>query len=71
MSGKYLSPKKIEQIYGIEAKTIYWWVRDRKVPYTKIGKSILIPQTELERFLDNNTVQPVYEDDYVVPEEIL
>jgi len=69
MSEKYLSPKKIEQIYGIEAKKIYWWIRERKITYLKIGKSVLIPQAEFERFLKVNTNNPVEESNFELPKK--
>jgi len=71
MPNTYLSPKQIYKQYGIETNKIYWWVRERKITYSKIGKSVLIPQKEFEKFLDNNTLKPIDEDDYVIPEEIL
>jgi len=70
LNKKYLSPREIQELYGISISKIYWWIRERKITYSKIGKSILIPQTEFERFLDNNTIQPIYEEDFVFPENL-
>lgn len=66
----YLSPRQVHELYGISLSKIYWWVRERKITYSKIGKSVLIPQKEFERFLDNNTLILIDEDDYVIPEGI-
>ena len=56
MSEKYLSPKKIEQMYGIDSKTIYWWVRNGDIIFFKKDKKILIPQTHFEKFLNANLI---------------
>jgi len=53
---RYLSVKKIEEIYGIDPGKVYWWVRNSKVIYTKIGKTLLLPETEFRQFLESNTV---------------
>jgi len=71
MSNKYLTPKQILDKYGINTSKTYWWVHEHKLVYIKIGKSVLIPEKELLRFLESNTLRPISEDDYVVPEEIL
>jgi len=56
MVQKFLSPKKIEQNYEIDRKTIYWWVRNGDVIYFKKGKKILIPQELFEKFLTENLI---------------
>jgi len=56
MVEKYLSPKKIEQIYDIEAKTVYYWARNGDIVFFKKNKKILIPKTRFEQFLNNNMI---------------
>jgi len=51
-----LSVKKIQEIYAIDPVKIYWWVRNAKIVYTKIGKTLLIPETEFREFLKANTI---------------
>jgi len=53
---RYLSVKKIEEIYAINPNKVYWWVRNGKIIYTKIGKTLLIPEVEFRQFLERNTV---------------
>jgi len=56
MAEQYLSPKKIEQIYGIDSKTVYYWCRNGDIIFFKNAKKILIPKTKFERFLENNII---------------
>jgi len=64
MAEKYLSPKKIEQDYGIDSKTVYWWIRNGDILYFKKDKKVLIPQSHFENFLENNLIdkrEPIYD----------
>jgi len=45
----------------IETNKIYWWVRQKKFVHLKIGKTVLVPKSEFEIFLKNNTVFPISE----------
>jgi len=56
MAEKYLSPKKIEQDYGIDPKTVYWWVRNGDIIFFKKSKKILIPKSRFEKFLENHLI---------------
>lgn len=64
MPDKYLSPKQVNEIYGIKPTMTYWWIHQGKIVHVKIGRSVLIPQKGLEVFLTENTVKPINEDDY-------
>ena len=66
----YLSPSDIKKKYGIRTSTVYWWVRNNKITFAKIGKNVLIPETELLRFLESNTIRPIDEEDFIIPERI-
>jgi len=50
--------------------TVYWWVRNKKIAYAKIGKNVLISEKVLLRFLENNTIRPIDEEDFIIPERI-
>ena len=56
MAEKYLSPKKIEQEFEIDRKTIYHWCRNGDIVFFKKDKKILIPKTKFEQFLTNNLI---------------
>jgi len=59
---RYLSPRQVYKEYGIETKKIYWWIRNNTISFVKTGKSVLIPEKELIKFLSNHTVEPVTEE---------
>ena len=66
----YLTPRDIKNKFGIKSTTVYWWVRNKKITFTKIGKNVFISEKELLRFLESNTIRPIDEDDFIIPEEI-
>ena len=56
MAERYLSPKKIEQEYEIDRKTIYYWCANGEVVFFKKDKKILIPKSRFDEFLKNNII---------------
>jgi len=56
MAEKFLTPKKIELEFGIDTRTIYWWVRNGDIIYFKKDKKILIPKSHFEMFLENHLI---------------
>jgi len=54
---RYLSPKQIYEIYGIEPSKTYYWIREGRIIYTKPGKkTVLIPEADFLRFLEIHTI---------------
>jgi len=54
---RYLSPKQIFEIYGIETNKTYYWIREGRICYIKAGeKTVLIPEKEFVNFLENRIV---------------
>jgi len=54
---RYLSPKQIYEIYGIEPNKTYYWIRENRILYTKPGeKTVLIPEKEFREFLESRTI---------------
>lgn len=58
LSKKRLTVKDVHEIYGIKPSTVYWWVKDHKIAYSKIGKNIFLKVIDVERLLDRNEIQP-------------
>jgi len=50
--------KEIHDIYGIKPSTIYWWLKDRKIPFAKVGKLVFIKAMDVENLLEINEIQP-------------
>ena len=62
MPEKYLSPKQISNLYGIPLGRIYWWINQGQITYTKKGRSVMIPQNEFQRDLENHTHRQITEE---------
>jgi len=61
---KYLTVKEINKKYGIKTSKLYWFIRESKIIYVKIGKSVLIPEKDFLTFLDSHTKNPISDEDY-------
>lgn len=51
---KYYTPKEIAEIFNVSDRTVYAWIRTRKIEAEayRIGRK-LISETELEKFINN------------------
>lgn len=47
------------QMLAIRPWTLRSWVSQRKIPYVKIGRLVRFDSKELEKFVDQNKVEPV------------
>ena len=56
MAEKYLSPKRIEEMYEIDRKSVYYWCRNGDIVFFQKDKKILIPQKSFEQFLENHLI---------------
>lgn len=58
----YLTPKHLESEFGISINKQYKmrmkknYCKNKAIPFIKIGKVILYKRSEIERWLDDNTV---------------
>jgi len=66
LNQKYLTVKQIYEKYGIKPTKTYWYIREGKIFYAKIGKSVLIPEKDFQIFLTNHTRRPINEEDYKI-----
>jgi len=69
MQEKYLSPKQASEKFGINVSSFYWWINQKMIIFTKVGKKVLIPEEELNIFLRKHTVKPSGLEDYEIPTE--
>ena len=45
----FFSPQQFADRLGIKLPTIYVWISQRKIEYSKIGRLVRIPSSELQR----------------------
>jgi hypothetical protein len=55
---KHYSVPECEKISGIRASTWRKWILTRRVGYSKIGRLVRIPESELRRMLESGLVPP-------------
>jgi excisionase family DNA binding protein len=53
-ASNYLSVEKVAQIFGVSARLIYKQITSGSLPHVRIGKRIVISDTELEKFITKN-----------------
>ena len=46
-----LSPIEVSQLCGLSLNSVYSFIREGRIPSTKMGRRILIPRKELEAVL--------------------
>jgi excisionase family DNA binding protein len=60
-ANKMLTVAKCAEQTGLKEPTIRLWMAQRKIAYVKLGRSVRIPQAEIDRLIQQNTV-PVLEE---------
>lgn len=55
--GKLLTPKKANEIYGIETGKIYNWIRNKRFNFIKPDKELLFWESDFLKFLNEFTVE--------------
>ncbi|AEH45363.1 hypothetical protein Thein_1502 [Thermodesulfatator indicus DSM 15286] len=54
---KYLSPRMVERVYGLNRKTLANFRSQRKGPsFLKVGKKVLYPVDELEKWIKKHGI---------------
>jgi len=54
--GRLLTPSIASKIFGIKKTKFYQWVRNKRFRFIKPEKEILFWESDLLKFLDENTV---------------
>ena len=49
--------KKISELYGLNESYLYYLIRNKKFPFYKIDKKVLIETNDFETFLENHKIQ--------------
>ena len=53
---RLLTPTLLAELYGIDRMKVYNWIRNKRFPYIKPNKELLIWQDDFEHFLKRNTI---------------
>jgi excisionase family DNA binding protein len=56
MRQRLLNVNEAAERLGITSGTLYHWVSKGKVPYTKIGGKLLFRESDIDNFIEDNTV---------------
>lgn len=48
MERKFLRPKELAELLGVDRLTVYSWLRKKRIPCLRVGKSVFIPRDILE-----------------------
>ena len=54
---RLLTMKQAAEYLGLQTATLYEWVSERKISYTKIGRLTKFDRRYLDKFIDQHTVK--------------
>lgn len=49
-----ITPKQFSEFLGIKLSTAYQWLNERRLPTVKLGSSIRVRESEVEKFIRQN-----------------
>ena len=58
MSQDVMDVKEVSQYLGVAKATIYKWVEQRQIPYTKVGNLLRFPKWLIDQHLTKKAVHP-------------
>lgn len=58
MNHNLLDIKETAKYLHISVSTLYRWIHQKKIQYSKIGSRVLFTKESLEIFIQNNTITP-------------
>jgi len=59
MQKRLLTVKEASEYLGIKVNTLYSWVSQKKIDYIKMGRLIKFDIKVLDKYIENNSVEPV------------
>jgi len=57
VSARLISVKELSGVLGLSVHTLYCWVSQRRIPYVKCGRLTRFDMSEIERWLEDNSVK--------------
>ncbi len=58
MSGEVMDVKEVAAYLSISPNTVYKWVDQRRLPFTKVGNLLRFPKPIIDRWLAQRTTHP-------------
>jgi excisionase family DNA binding protein len=55
---EWLSVEDISKELGVHVDTVRGWIRERKLRATRLGREYRIRRVDLDKFLDDRTIEP-------------
>lgn len=56
LHGRLLTVKLTQEFYGLPAGLLYWWIRNKKFDFFKIGKSVVFWEFDFLEFLRRHKI---------------
>jgi excisionase family DNA binding protein len=57
--GKLLNVKEAATRLGISPLTMRAWIRQRRLPFVKLGRRVLLSPQDVQRFIEANRIEAV------------
>lgn len=54
---RFLGIDELAEYLGVKTSTLYSWVYQRKVPYTKIGRLVKFDFIEIDKWIERKSVK--------------
>lgn len=51
---KYMTIEELAHYLLVSKKTLYAWVSERKIPFTKVGRALRFSVVDIDRWLEKN-----------------
>lgn len=56
---KYLTPKELAEMLGVDITTVYGWTSDRQIPFLKIGRLVRFDPIKTDKWLKDKAVPSI------------
>lgn len=62
MQKRLIDIKEASEYLDLTVNTLYTWVSQRKIPYIKVGRLTKFDLRDIDRFIEENKVEPLHFD---------
>ena len=54
---QFMGVKELAGYLGVKVDTVYSWVYQRKIPYTKVGRLVKFDSIQIDEWISKNSVK--------------